>query len=408
MGGLLGSIGGFFKHVGSDVVHDGQHLRNTAVNGAKAGAHAVATAVRSSDAANAKAMSWLDSGEQFVEGKIDQGRSWLRQHGGVAGQVASDYIGFTEGADKALFDTAKGVVQLANNVQALGNPLEWAANPGANIARVKAGVQAVEGLGKLANLTQPASWIMDPQGNERMVSALWQSAKTNFEADPSKATGYVAGTIATFFIPGGGEAAAAGDAAKVAEVGADAAKAADVADAANVAADVGDAGKLADAGGAADATPIDPQLDNNFLINLKKGQPDFVAYATANKPAGLSYNFSARGEFLANGLGTRADLRLLEQQWAINLIRDVPPSVIDNVAQQLRTAFTDGRVLAIKDSRIAATAFIKGERLATNDLQFFKRALDLGINVEYVGSGNAAAKAANYVANLVNVSWITW
>jgi hypothetical protein len=273
MGGFLSGIGGFFESVGKDAVHDTEHLWNTAVKDAKAGAPAVATAVRSNDAANAKAGSWFDKGEQCVEHKIDQGRALLSQHGSVAGKAASDYIGFEEGVGKSLYDTGKGFVQLSNNVQALENPLELAANPGANIARLKAGVQAVEGLGKLANLTQPASWIADPQGNERMVSALSQSAKKNFEADPSEATGYVAGTIATFFIPGGGEAAAAGDVAKAADTGADAGKIADAADAANTATgagraagdagaagdadkarDAGDAGRTADAGGG----PHDP------------------------------------------------------------------------------------------------------------------------------------------------------
>jgi hypothetical protein len=120
-------------------------------------------------------------------------------------------------------------VQLSYNAQQLENPLEWAANPGANIARLKSGFQAAVGLGKLANLTQPASWIADPVGNERMVSALWQTAKKNFEADPSKSTGYVAGTIATFFIPGGGEVDVAGDTARAADLGADVSKTTDVA-----------------------------------------------------------------------------------------------------------------------------------------------------------------------------------
>jgi hypothetical protein len=73
----------------------------------------------------------------------------------------------------------------------------------------------------------------------------------------------------------------------------------------------------------------------------------------------------------------------------------VPGPVIGRVVPQLRAAFTDGRVLGAEDWRVAASA-AKGERLATNDLQFFKRAKDLEINVDYVGTGNAAVKAANY------------
>ncbi len=33
------------------------------------------------------------------------------------------------------------------------------------------------------------------------VSALWESGKKNFEADPSEAAGYVVGTIGTSFLP---------------------------------------------------------------------------------------------------------------------------------------------------------------------------------------------------------------
>jgi hypothetical protein len=234
MGGFLSGIGGFFESVDKDAVHDGQHLWNTAVKDAKAGAQAVATAVRSTDAANAKSGSWFDKEEQYVEHEIDQGRTWLSKHGGVAGKVASNYIGFNEGVAKSLYDTGKGLVQVSNNVQALENPLEWATNPGANIARLKAGAQAVEGLGKLANLTSPTGWIADSQGNERMASALWQSAKKNFEADPSEATGYVVGTVAQFFIPVGGEAAAAGDVTKAAEVGGETGEIVDAANAGRV------------------------------------------------------------------------------------------------------------------------------------------------------------------------------
>lgn len=140
---------------------------------------------------------------------------------------------------------------------------------------------------------------------------------------------------------------------------------------------------------------VDPQLDANLLMRLSKGDPVAVAYAEANRAAGLSYNFSTRFEFL-NG-GTRAELRLLEQKYGISLIRDVPLADIQSTATSLRSAFTDGRALGYWDSQVAASAFLKGERLATGDLQFFKRALDLGVKVEFVGTGRAAQRAAQYV-----------
>ena len=114
-----------------------------------------------------------------------------------------------------------------------------------------------------------------------------------------------------------------------------------------------------------------------------------------------SYNLSTRFEFLAGG--TRAQLRLLEQRYGIQLIREVPTPQILVTAARLRGAFTDGRVLGYWDSQVAATAYLRGERLATADLQFFKRTKDLGINVEFVGTGNAAARAGGYVPRPVAV-----
>jgi predicted nucleic acid-binding protein len=140
---------------------------------------------------------------------------------------------------------------------------------------------------------------------------------------------------------------------------------------------------------------IDPQLDANLLVRLSKGDPVVVAYAEANRSAGLSYNFSTRFEFLNKG--TRADLRLLEQTYDIKLIRDVPLADLQSTATSLRGAFTDGRSLGYWDSQVAASAFLKGERLATGDLQFFKRAMDLNLKVEFVGTGRAAQRAAQYV-----------
>ncbi|MEZ4312945.1 MAG: hypothetical protein R3F14_33400 [Polyangiaceae bacterium] len=94
---------------------------------------------------------------------------------------------------------------------------------------------------------------------------------------------------------------------------------------------------------ASGAALVDPQLDANLVIALinteDPGHAAAVAYVQANKAAGLS----------------------------------------------------------AEDARVAATALLRNEKLATNDLQFFKRAKDLGLKVEYVGGGAAAKKAAAYV-----------
>lgn len=193
---------------------------------ASSGANLVKTGVNKVDAAKDKVGSLVDSAEKGWESTGDHCRAWARQHWGVAGQVLSDASGFGQGQVKAVYGAAKGLVQLEDGVESLANPLEWAANPEANRARLKSvGTTTTTAL-KVGTV---GGWLSDPKGNTQMVSHLWHSASTSFEKDPSKVIGEVFGTVGTMVIPGGGEAAAAGDAARAAEV-------------------AGDAGKLADAG----------------------------------------------------------------------------------------------------------------------------------------------------------------
>jgi predicted nucleic acid-binding protein len=151
---------------------------------------------------------------------------------------------------------------------------------------------------------------------------------------------------------------------------------------------------------------MDPQLDANALIELLRGDPDFVAYAQANQTAGLNYNAAVRTEFLANGLGTQADLDALAQTWGVILIGDVSEPEIDAAAGRLQGAFlgtSPQRVLHRPDARVLATALLKNESVATHDLRLFKRARDLGLAVVFVGSGRAAARAAAYAPQPVTV-----
>lgn len=60
-------------------------------------------------------------------------------------------------------------------------------------------------------------------------------------------------------------------------------------------------------------------------------------------------------------------------------------------------------MLGYWDSQVAATAYLRGDRLATADLRFFKRAKDLGLSVEFVGTGNSATRAGAYVPRPVAV-----
>jgi hypothetical protein len=332
--GLLDSVGGFFKGDGDGIAHTAGNgykaasdAWNTAVEDAKAGANVVATVVRDADANKEQIGSWIDSKEQQLEQKVDEGRAWLRQNGGVSGQVASAQIGLVEGVGTSLYGAGKGLVQLADGVQSLTNPLEWAANPGANIARLKSGVQTVETLGKIANLAQPASWITDPKGNAQLAGALWHSAATSFNDDPAKFIGNAAGTVGMFFIPGADGAAVAGDAGravavlndvdKVAEV----AKLADVANTADAANAAGRLGGLAEDAGAAGRVvgrieygPLDA-LGRPTGVRATITQ-DMIGTGTAANPSitppgwsgnGTLFN-EARGHLLGRQLGGSGDL----------------------------------------------------------------------------------------------------
>lgn len=147
------------------------------------------------------------------------------------------------------------------------------------------------------------------------------------------------------------------------------------------------------------------ELDNNILSALINPNDSnhiaAVAFANANKAAGLHVNRSAYREFLQSYSKHQFDI--LRQQYGIKLIRDIPLEELQATAMRLQNAFTDGRVLHEPDARVAASAYIRGERLATNDLPFFRRAKDLGLQVEYVGSGPSAAKAAAYVPMPVTI-----
>ncbi len=266
----LSSIGHGLGDAGSLVVHGAEDGAKAVASGAKDGAKAVAsgaedgwksafneakaaagalgTGVRNLDAAQEQVGSWIDSGEKYLENKVDEGRAWLGQHGGVAGQLASDQIGFAEGVGESLYDAGKGLVQLADTAGSLASPIEWAANPSANVARLKSLVNTGETLGRIANLASPTSWITDPQGNEQLAGALWHSATTSFEKDPAKFIGNAAGTIGTMFIPGADVAGVTGDVGRAAAITGDVGKAADITGDVGKAADItGDVGKAAPA-----------------------------------------------------------------------------------------------------------------------------------------------------------------
>jgi len=235
---------------------------------------AVQTSVRDSDAAKEQLGQSIDSTEKFLENKVDDGRAWLRQHGGPIGQNISDQIGLLEGGNLSVYDAGKGLVQLADGANSLANPLEWAANPQANIARIKSAASSVKTLGELAN---PFGWLLHPQETARLTGALWHSAATSFEKDPAKFTGNVAGTVAMTVVPVGGEVAAVADAARVLKLLNEASDIAKTVENAsrirlliNAGADAGKAEALADAGTIAKAG----QTADAAIVGAKGGMAD--------------------------------------------------------------------------------------------------------------------------------------
>jgi hypothetical protein len=261
---LLGDALGAVKSVAEDGYkfatdsHYREQAWNSAVNDAKAAANFVTAPIRAVDSAKEQVGTWIDSGEKYLEKKVDDGSAWLRENGGVLGQAASDQIGLGEGAAISLYEGGKGIVQLADGAGSLANPLEWAANPGANVARLKSAANTVETMGKLASLADPTSWITNPEGNKQTVGALWNRAATSFKKDPAKFTGNLAGTIALLAIPGAGEAGAATDAARVTTLATDLGKATTITgDVGKATAITGDVGKAtAITGDVGEATAI--------------------------------------------------------------------------------------------------------------------------------------------------------
>jgi len=201
-----------------DIARDAvNHIAQTATTVTKDAVDFVRTRVRAADENKAQLGALIDSGKKHLESQVDDARAWLREHGGIPGQTLSAEIGVYEGAAVAIYDAGKGVVQLADGALSLVNPLEWLANPDANIERLKSVANGVETLGKLANLATPAGWMTTPKENAQLASALWNSAASSFEKDPAKFTGQVAGTILTMAVPAG-EAAVAGNVGRTTEV----------------------------------------------------------------------------------------------------------------------------------------------------------------------------------------------
>lgn len=349
--GIIDTVGGAIKDAGDGIAHAAEKTSkaasdawNTAVEEAKAGAHVVATVVRDADEKKQQIGAWIDSKQQQLEHKVDEGRAWLRENGGVAGQVASAQIGLAEGVATSVYGAGKGIVQLADGAASLANPLEWAANPDANLARLKSAGQTVESLGKIANLAQPTSWISDPKGNAQLAGSLWDSAATSFSKDPAKFVGNAAGTVGMFFIPGG-QGAAVADTGRAATVLNDVGKVVDVA-------------KLADVGKAAETATTAGR------IGRLAEDVGTVGRVAARAGEDVAASTIARGEPFAFGVGDRSVRATAIIDRSAQALGRNAASLVDNVVYDASAAspyFTVDRATGLRSITLDAATFGKTE-----------------------------------------------
>ncbi len=146
------------------------------------------------------------------------------------------------------------------------------------------------------------------------------------------------------------------------------------------------------------------QLDANIFSALLNpadvGHAAAVAFASAHKTAGLTINRHTYMKLLQKY--SKHQLKAMREQYRIKLLRKIELPELGAAASRLENAFAGtGRAISAEDARVAASAFLRKETLATADLQFFKRAQDLGLSVKFIGSGNAAVKASAYVPQKV-------
>jgi hypothetical protein len=310
---------GWFRHATSSIIP-------TVTSAFKTGVNSVVDGQRAADARLSQIGSAIDSTVQSAQHSVDSARSWLRQNGGGLGQMASDYIGFNEGAALGLYGMGKGIVQMADGASQLVNPGEWLANPQANLGRIQTTANAVVAVGKIADMADPVSWAMHPQDNAKLANALWQSGVKSFQGDPAKFLGNATATVATFFIPGGGEVSAVGDVAKVADTAADLSKVANTAnDVTTVVNAANDTTKIVDtanslttvANTASDSVKVvDATSDTTAVASASssgtaaaKGTEDAITIAdAANDPAAGPVSFMRGNDRFFLNASNRADV----------------------------------------------------------------------------------------------------
>lgn len=195
----------------------------------------------------------VESAEQAVDGFRDGLVNAGEQYGGVVGGTlarnVSNTIGVVEGAGLAIYDMGKGVVQIADGAGKLVSPLQWAARPAENLARLEGVGNAAVAIGDLAN---PAAWLTRGDANLDTAKALWDGVTEGYQdaaqqGDWAKFAGRGVIDVGSLFI-GVGEVNAA---IKGAQGGAAAARIAEPLSGIRALDNAGDATRLGRAGDAA-------------------------------------------------------------------------------------------------------------------------------------------------------------
>jgi hypothetical protein len=148
------------------------------------------------------------------------------------------------------------------------------------------------------------------------------------------------------------------------------------------------------------------QIDNNLLSALVNpadpGHANAVAFAQANGAGVLNINRSVYQEFLKSF--SKDQFSQLANKYDIRLIREHTLDDLAAAASKLQKAFEgDARVLTDADARALASAWQKGEKFFTNDKKLYKRAKDLGLDVEFVGDEAGKAETSAYVPRRVAI-----
>lgn len=128
----------------------------------------------------------------------------------------------------------------------------------------------------------------------------------------------------------------------------------------------------------------------------------------------ISISRSTKYEFLKHPSASQTEFSQLLKNHNIDFIDNISYRNVISEGRALRDVFkivdansANKRALGLMDSRQLAASKLTGIDIVTYDLQIFKRAKDLGLNVHFLdlskgpGIGKAAQKAINYVPQSV-------